>query len=246
MDDSSANSPVRTGSLKKAFSTLLAGVASVIPILATLWILVLIYKILGQAGDGIIGGLYDFLNQIRGMRPADPGYWRFEFPGSEFLRALLPVLIVFSIGFAVTNSLGRHILQWVEGKFERIPVIGFLFSSIQQLMEAIKGMGSERNFKGVAFVEYPSPGCRLVGFVTGSFFDTRTGKEVTSVFLPTAPNPLTGFVVLMDNERITMSDMTLEEASKLILSAGLVAPAPETDGSLGGLRPVADPSEKPN
>ncbi|GAA5480959.1 hypothetical protein Hsar01_00164 [Haloferula sargassicola] len=229
MDDSNPHASPRSSGLKRAFSTLLAGVASVIPILATLWILVLIYKILGEAGDAIIDGLYDFLNQLRGQRAGDPGFWRFEFPGSEFLRALLPVLIVFSVGFAVTNSLGRHILQWIELRFERIPVIGFLYSSIQQLVEAIKGMGSERNFKGVAFVEYPSPGCRLVGFVTGSFHDSRTGTEVTSVFIPTAPNPLTGFVVLMDNDRITMSDMSLEEASKLILSAGLVAPELEKD-----------------
>lgn len=235
MDSSTSSTHSKSSGLKKAFSTLLAGVASVIPILATLWILVLLYKILGQAGDAIIGGVYDFLNQLRGQSQADPGYWRFEFPGSEFLRALLPVMIVFGVGFAVTNSLGRHILHWIELRFERIPVIGFLYSSIQQLVEALKSMGSERKFKGVAFVEYPSPGCRLVGFVTGSFHDTRTGTDVTSVFLPTAPNPLSGFVVLMDNDRVTMSDMTLEEASKLIISGGLVAPDP---GKMSSLRPV--------
>lgn len=233
MDESPPHPAPRAPRLKKAFSTLLAGVASVIPILATLWILILIYKILGEVGDGIIDGFCNFLNRLREKTAGEPGYLEFEFPGSEFLRALLPVLIVFCVGFAVTNSLGRHILHWVESRFEKIPVIGFLYSSIQQLVEAIKGMGSERNFKGVAFVDYPSPGCRLVGFVTGSFNDSRTGRDVTAVFLPTAPNPLTGFVVLMDNDRVQMSDMTLEEASKLILSAGLVAPVPGEDGELG-------------
>ena len=65
----------------------------------------------------------------------------------------------------------------------------------------------------------------MLGFVTGNYHDAQTGKDVTTVFIPTSPNPMTGFVIIIDDERVHDSDMTLEEASKMILSAGLVAPA---------------------
>lgn len=212
------------GGLRRAFSTLLAGVASVVPVLATAWLLVMIYQILGDLGGGIIAGVFHFLNWLRGVDPESEIAWSFVFPGSNLVLALLPVLIVFGIGFAVTNALGRHLLHWFESKIRRLPLLGFVYSSIKQLVDALKGLGSERKFKGVAYVEYPSPGCRLLGFVTGNFHDAQLGKDVTSVFLPTAPNPLTGFVIIIEDERVHDANMSLEEASKLVLSAGLVAP----------------------
>lgn len=210
--------------IRRAFSTLFAGVASVVPVLATVWLLVVIYRILGDLGAGIIAGLFRFLNWLRGVEPNSEMAWSFEFPGSDFVLALLPVMIVFAIGFAVTNALGRHLLHWVESKIAKLPLLGFVYSSIKQLVDALKGLGADRKFKGVAYVEYPSPGCRLLGFVTGNYHDAQLGKDVTSVFLPTSPNPLTGFVVIIEDERVHASKMSLEEASKLILSAGLVAP----------------------
>jgi uncharacterized membrane protein len=92
-------------------------------------------------------------------------------------------------------------------------------------VDALRNLGGPRKFKGVAYVEYPSPGCRLLGFVTGNFHDPQTGKDVTSIFLPTSPNPMTGFIVVVDDDKLIDCDMTLEEASKMILSAGLVSPA---------------------
>jgi uncharacterized membrane protein len=213
------------GGLRRAVSTLLAGVASVVPVLATVWLLVMVYRILGDLGGGIIAGVFQFLNWLRGVKPEAPEAWSFQFPGSNLVLALLPVLIVFAIGFAVTNALGRHLLHWFESKLQRLPLLGFVYSSIKQLVDALKGLGTERKFKGVAYIEYPAPGCRLLGFVTGSYHDPQLGKDMTAVFLPTAPNPLTGFVVIVEDERVHASKMSLEEASKLILSAGLVAPA---------------------
>lgn len=217
--------PTKHSKVRLALSALLAGVASIIPVLATVWLLILIYRILGDLGESMIAETFRFFNWLRGVSEESSEAWSFEFPGSGFVLALLPVLILFLIGFLVTNSLGRYLLNWVESKIAKLPLLGFVYSSIKQLVDALKGLGSERQFKGVAFIEYPSPGCRLLGFITGSFYDSRTDKNVTSVFLPTSPNPLTGFVVLVEDERVMNSDLSLEEASKLILSAGLVAPA---------------------
>ena len=105
------------------------------------------------------------------------------------------------------------------------------YSTIKQFVDAVRNLGGPQKFKGVAYVEYPSPGCRLIGFITGNFVDPQTGRGTTSIFIPTSPNPMTGFVVLMDDEKVFASDMTLEEAGKMILSAGLVAPESFTGGS---------------
>jgi uncharacterized membrane protein len=226
MDEGSNDSPRGGGhpQLKKAFSTLLAGVVSALPVMVTVWLLVVLYRILRNAGDNIIDGLFRLLNFVRGIKPGSPEAWAFEFPGANFIQALLPVLIVFGVGFAVTNRPGRRALGWVEGRIDRLPILGFIYSSIKQLVDALKGLGGERKFKGVAYIEYPSPGCRLLGFVTANYFDPQTQKNVTAVFMPTSPNPLTGFVVIVDDEKVTKCDMSLEEASKLIISAGLVSP----------------------
>lgn len=218
--------------IRRALSTLFAGVASIIPVLGTVWLLILIYRILGDVGETMIAELFRFLNWLRGVGEESPLAWSFEFPGSGFVLALLPVMILFLVGFAVTNSLGRFLLNWFESKIGKLPLLGFIYSSIKQLVDALKGLGAERQFKGVAFVEYPSPGSRLIGFITGNFHDSRIGKDVTSIFLPTSPNPLTGFVILVEDERLMKSELSMEEASKLILSAGLVAPPP--GGSIAG------------
>ena len=99
-----------------------------------------------------------------------------------------------------------------------------IYAALKQFVDALRNLGGPRKFKGVAYVEYPSPGCRLLGFVTGNFHDPQTGKDVTSIFVPTSPNPMTGFIIIADDDKVFDSEMTLEEASKMILSAGLVSP----------------------
>lgn len=230
MDQDGSSDPATAGGhprLAKTFSTLLAGVVSALPVMLTAWLLIVLYRILRNAGDSIIDGLFRFLNFVRGVKPDAVNAWAFEFPGANFIQALLPVLIVFAVGLAVTNKPGRKALAWVERRLDRLPILGFVYSSFKQLVDALKGLGGERKFKGVAYIEYPSPGCRLLGFVTANYHDAQSGKDVTAVFMPTSPNPLTGFVVIVDDEKVSKCDMTLEQASKLIISAGLVSPMSE-------------------
>jgi uncharacterized membrane protein len=108
---------------------------------------------------------------------------------------------------------------------QRVPYLGYIYSALKQFVDALRDLGGERKFKGVAYVEYPSPGCRLLGLITGNYHDPQTGKDVTTVLIPTSPSPLTGFVIIIDDDKVVKSDMSLEEATKMIVSAGLVAPS---------------------
>ena len=221
-DEPTESKSSRVRAILKPF---LAGMAAVIPILATGWIVVLVFKLLHRIGLSIISAVLDALNAMRGVSRGEPDAWTPEgFPGDDFLWLLIPLALLFLSGVAVMNRPGKKMLSWVDGAMMRLPLFGFIYSAIKQFIDAVKNLGGPRKFKGVAYVEYPSPGCRLIGFVTGHFCDPQTGKSTTSVFIPTSPNPMTGFVVLIDDDKVFDSDMTLEEAGKMILSAGLVAP----------------------
>jgi len=212
--------------LRKILKPFLAGMATIIPVLATGWIVVLVFRLLNKIGLAIINGFLESLNFIRGVREDSKDAWTLEdFPGDDFLWLLIPLALLFLVGLAVTNRPGKKATRWIDDFIIRIPLLGFVYSTVKQFVDAVRNLGGPQKFKGVAYVEYPSPGCRLIGFITGNFKDPQTGKATTSIFIPTSPNPMTGFVVLMDDEKVFKSDMTLEEAGKMILSAGLVAPA---------------------
>ena len=216
--------------LRHARNTFLAGLAAVIPVGGTIWVLVLVYKALQAVGRETIKGVFRFLNWIRGEE-GEKTPWAFLFDEDHAVWMLIPFVILFGTGYLVTNRFGGAFLSWLNRSMMRVPGVGMVYSAFKQLVDALRGLGGERErkFRSVAYIEYPSPGCRLIGFVTGEYHDPQTGKEVTSVFIPTSPNPMTGFTIVMDDERVVNSDMTLEEGMKMVLSAGLVSPESFTE-----------------
>ena len=214
---------VKNSVIRRVMGFLFTGLAAVVPVIGTVWLLMLIYKVLLQVGDLMLEFILRVLNLVWPGESLSSEY--FAFYSSNFVRFLMPVVLLLVIGFAVANRPGRKILHWLNGLMEAIPYLGFIYSALKQFVDALRDLGGNRKFKSVAYVEYPSPGCRMLGFVTGNYHDAQTGKDVTTVFIPTSPNPMTGFVIIIDDERVHDSEMTLEEAGKMILSAGLVAPA---------------------
>lgn len=209
--------------MKKFGSLLLAGLAAVVPVVGTIWLIVIVYQVLLKAGDLMMRFALDGVNLVRSKDNLT--LEDFDFYGADAVRFLIPVLLLFLVGLTVTNKPGRAVLHWVNRTLESIPYLGFIYSGLKQFVDALKNLGGDRNFKSVAYVEYPSPGCRMLGFVTGNYHDSQTEKDVTTVFIPTSPNPMTGFVIIIDDEKVHHSEMSLEEASKMVLSAGIVAPA---------------------
>ena len=203
--------------IAKFVGLLLTGLAAVIPTVGTVWLLVVIYKILMRVGDELLRLGLRAINLMRSGRDLVSEDF-------AFLRFLIPVFLLLLVGFGVANRPGRKILYWLNEGMQRVPYLGAVYSALKQFVDAVKNLGGERKFKSVAYVEYPSPGCRLLGFVTGNYHDAQTGEDVTTVFIPTSPNPMTGFTIIVEDDKVEDSSMNLEEASKMILSAGLVAP----------------------
>lgn len=195
------------------------GAATLAPLVGTLWLLFIIYKLLLRVGVAMVDFVWRFVLYLNPHSPQKP-----DFPGVEFVHFMLPILLLLGVALLLATPLGRQTRRAMEAVLVRLPLIGFIYKSLSQFVGAVQDLGGERKFKSVVFVEYPSPGCRLIGFVTGEFQEHADCEGVTSVFVPTSPNPLTGFLILIDNDKIQPSNMTVEEASKMVLSAGLVTP----------------------
>ena len=213
--------------IKYLLGTLLTGIAAVAPVVGTILMIVYLFKAFLLIGEQIIvAGIFRFLNFMRGDEGVE-NPWEFVFPGDSFILLAFPLGLFFLIGWGVKNKFGAQILGWIDSVMLKLPMVGFVYGALKQFVDSVRDLGGPKKFKGVAYVEYPSPGCRLLGFITGNYHDAVTEKDVTTIFVPTSPNPATGFVIVVDDEKVMHSDLTLEQAGKLILSAGLVNPTDE-------------------
>ncbi len=212
-------------SFKSIVATFFTGIAALAPVVGTILLVVYLYRAFLHIGEQIlVDGLFGFLNFLRG-ESGETHPWEFAFPGDNFVLLALPLALFFGIGWGVKNRLGAQVLAWIDAVMTRMPLLGFVYGALKQFIDSVRNFGGEKKFKSVAYVEYPSPGCRLLGFVTGSYYDEGRGQDVTTVFVPTSPNPATGFVIVVDNDKLIDSGLSLEEAGKMILSAGLVNPS---------------------
>tara|TARA_R110002096_G_scaffold104771_21_gene230784 strand:- start:4548 stop:5231 length:684 start_codon:yes stop_codon:yes gene_type:complete len=199
--------------LVRTRNVFLTGLAVMIPALATLFLL--------NAGLQIIDYVTGHTFKLLGLRRFIP---QAEILGVKVVPLVILTVIIFAVGMVATHSLGSRVLQWIDGLVLRIPLISTIYSAAKQVVETLRTFEGTPNFQYVVYLDYPAPGARLLGFVTGHFQDTKTGKKMTTVFLPTSPNPITGFLLAVDSDKVVNSSLSVEEASKLIVSAGLVAP----------------------
>ncbi len=157
--------------------------------------------------------------------------------GQPFLLGtLVTLLLILSAGALTRSFIGRGALGFWERIVERIPVARSLYSVVKQFMQATMGEGT-RNFRRVVLIEYPRRGIYCYAFVTGSVDQGFPGQQgpLTKVFVPSTPNPTTGYYLLLPNREIRETGLTIEEAFKLIISAGIASP--------GGELPVATAAE---
>ena len=148
-------------------------------------------------------------------------YLPFDIPGIEILISILLITIV---GGLSLSFFGRRILKLIDDLFKRIPFLRTVYSAIVQMTETFSK--KDDNKKSVVLVEYPRKGVWAVGFATkentGEMAD-KTNKKLINVFVPTTPNPTSGFLLMFPIEDVIYLNMTFEEASKFIVSAGTSA-----------------------
>ncbi len=154
-------------------------------------------------------------------------YLPFHVPGFGLLAALILITVV---GFLTANFIGKSIVTWGEGLLGRMPVVRNLYNGLKQIFETVLSDQSA-SFQEVGLVQYPRPGLWAVVFIAtetrGEVDQVLKSKKVetVSVFLPTTPNPTSGFLLFVPKKDILRLKMSVEEGAKLVISAGLVAPS---------------------
>lgn len=138
--------------------------------------------------------------------------------------AVLTILLTLMVGIIATNVIGRRLIAFGERVLARIPVVRAIYVSVKQLLEAFT-VSNRAGFQRVVLVEHPRPGLWAIGFVTSrgaTALGESLGRSVTTVFIPTAPNPTSGFLVVVPDEEVIPLSISIEEAFKAIVSGGIV------------------------
>jgi uncharacterized membrane protein len=153
-------------------------------------------------------------------------YLRFSIPGIGLLLALVGLTL---IGALTAGILGRAVNSLFEGVLNRLPVIRSLYSAIKQIMETVLANKSAA-FRECVLIEYPRKGIWTLGFITGTArgeVRERTAEEVINVFVPTTPNPTSGFLLFVPARDVIRLKMPIEDGLKLVVSGGIVTPPVE-------------------
>jgi len=149
-------------------------------------------------------------------------YLPYEIPGVEIVIA---VLIITLIGWLSLSFLGKKILVVINSVLKKIPILRTIYSAIGQMTETFTK--SDKNKKNVVLIEYPRKGSWAVGFATKDNegeISLKTNKKLVNVFVPTTPNPTSGFLIMFPKDELIYLDMDFEQASKFIVSAGTSNP----------------------
>lgn len=182
----------------------------------------------------VVWSLFTFFDNILGNELRARGISVFGL-GFLLLNAVLLLL-----GWAAANILGKRLFALWDRLMHRVPLINKIYATLRQIGELFLGPSRGRSFGRVAIVEFPSPGSWGLGFVTSSTpgeAGEKTGASLRSVFIPSAVNPTTGFLLLVPEGRIQYLDMTAEQAMKMIVSAGALVP----EGRMTTLDPGTTP-----
>ena len=194
-----------TSKLRNAF---IAGIVVLVPIGFTLYLTLFLIKISSKL----------IPNEIN-----PNNYLPFSIPGLEILLSVIFITIVGGISL---SFFGKKILNLINDLFKRIPILRTIYSAIGQMTESFTSKSD--NKKSVVLIEYPKKGSWAVGFATKDNkgeISKKTNKELVNVFVPTTPNPTSGFLLMFPKDEVIYLDMTFEEASKFIVSAGTSDPS---------------------
>ena len=152
-------------------------------------------------------------------------YLNFEIPGLEIF---LTIIFITIIGGLSLSFLGRKFLQIIDDLFKKIPILRTIYSAIGQMTETFTQKKTAKEKKSVVLIEYPRKGTWAVGFATKENkgkIKKKLKRDLVNVFVPTTPNPTSGFLLMYPKEDLIYLDMTFEEASKFIVSAGTSNPS---------------------
>ena len=195
------------------------GLAIVLPAVASIAVVVWLFGTVANITDTLLVFLPKEWTHRDGGTGAMHWYW-------SLCALLLTVLLIGLVGGLARYYIGKKLIALVDLVLLRVPLLNKIYGAIKQVNEAFSP-SNKSSFKHVVLVEFPRPGSYSVGFLTGEDqkeVQQKTRQHVLSVFVPTTPNPTSGFLVLVPETEITKLDMSVADGIKFIISLGAIAP----------------------
>jgi len=225
----------RIGATLKALvrTRVMAGVLVVLPIYVTIFLIKLVFGVMRDSSQWVVLALLEtewvqehvWKTKLPQDKPLDE--FLAEYPmldwGIAIFSVLLTILILYAIGVLTANIFGRRVVDMFERFVARVPMVKTVYRSSKQILATLAG-GQTQNFQRVALVPFPHEKMRCVGFVTSTFNDSHTGEELATVFIPTTPNPTTGYLQILKRKDLVELDWSVEEAVQTIMSGGILRP----------------------
>ena len=196
--------------MKRNFGT---GLFAILPAIITWFILIYLYDIFTSPGSYIVSKLYIFIYgdnvEVNNLIV-------------KFISFLLTLTFIYLFGFLTNKFIGKRILQWFDKLISKIPVAKTIYKTIKQLTNSIAD-SNKNAFQKVVLIEYPKSDIWTIAMVTGESKDIEQ-NEYYHLFLPTTPNPTSGFMLIIKKNNVFESSMSVEEGLKTIISGGMVSP----------------------
>ena len=211
----------KNGLINHFKNLLLTGLFVVVPILAAVWLSWWIYDLLTVWAIGLAEKIH-----LPGFENANFSFWLGQ--GIRLLALILMVIGLMLVGQLTKLTLGQRLLDLGQKILLHLPLINFIYSTCKQIADAMQS-STGGMFRQVVLFEYPKENSYSIGFVTNENLDPNEitdalGKQLVSVFIPTTPNPTSGFLLMIPREKCIFLKMSVSDAMKLIVSVGTVLP----------------------
>jgi uncharacterized membrane protein len=259
------SSPSETRSFMSDFRrNFFSGLLILIPIVVTVWVVFYLFTLLSDLGQPIVGNvitrsatpitnveqIQDKLhaierdvNDLKAGLDAKPtttdNVKNSMLLFKDIIAFVLVVTMIYLLGWATNRVIGKRLLTWFDRLVEQIPLVKSIYGMMKQLLSTFQQRpdGVER----VVLINFPSPEMKTVGLVMKTFLDADTGRKLCAVYVPTAPNPTSGYLELLPVEDVINTNWSVDEAMKFIVSGGAVGP--ETiNFDKSAVKPVAAPT----
>lgn len=217
------------------------GLAVILPVVLTLIIL--------KWGFGTITGITDTLlffvpkELTRADGGRGPTYWYWSLASFA-----LAVVLIAAVGRAARYYVGKQIIYWMDQLLRRVPLLNKIYSTIQQVNQAFTS-STRSSFKQVVLIQYPRRGIYTIGFLTSEELpepEQRVGRALDGIFVPTTPNPTSGFLVMVPDEDVIRLNMSVADGIKYIFSLGSIVPRSVADSArLSGVLPAVPAAPPP-
>ncbi len=217
MQDPDLPEPHRSGNFIRRY--FITGILAIIPLWITWLVLSFLYKLLSEIGTPMFRAL------AQALSPRYPVFA--DLVDSKVTVSIVGVVLVlaliFLLGWFTTNVIGRRLFNFFEGLFHRIPFVKTIYGSVKKLITVL-GDQPKGNVQRVVLINFPSSDMKTVGLVTRTLIDKNSGRLLAAVYVPTTPNPTSGYLEIVPIENVVSTDWTMDEAMTFIVSGGAIAP----------------------